>query len=435
MGQMVQILKAVVYTGFGAVVLWTYFGLFLTCRIESIGRILCWVPFLLWQLVWEVLMASGNPTPIVANTIISVTVVAIVAIVGYTGSFKKRLIFSFSYILLGMVSEELVWYGVQFFCVPGTNLTAWWPPILAKGLSLVLILILYFMLRKKTLVGADERANRYLLIFTGANMFVAYSVTLAYERLGSEVDSLVAAFTILVLLLMTIFVYMIYGKIWESIELKKQIEKYEYQIEILRQHQKEREENEQELRRFRHDQRQKLAYLKELAEVSKSNEIIQFLKEELKEDVKSSSRLLNTGNRVVDAMLNDKYKKAMASGLEFEATLDIPSQLPYEDGDLCVILGNLLDNAYEATVKVKQGRQYIKTVILFDRNSLIISVENSFEGKLKYGWDGQLLSSKEDSKNHGFGLKSVKKKVEKYGGDIYFEIQTEVFKIKAVLYE
>lgn len=435
MNQVSQILQTAIYTGFGAVVLWTYFGLFLPVRTNGIWRIVCWAPFLIWQFVWELLSSAGNPTPIAINTIISLVVTVIVAVMGYSGNFKKQLIFAFSYILLGMVSEETVWYGVQFLCVPNTNMTAWWPPILARVLSLVAILALYFLFRRKNLVEADERANCYLLIFTSANIFVAYSVTLAYERLGSEGDSLIAAFTILILLLMTIFIYLIYGKIWESIELKKQNEKYEYQIEIFRQHQKEREENEQELRRFRHDQKQKLAYLKELAAASESKEIERFLQEELNEDIRSFYPLIHTGNMVIDAILNDKYKKAASSGVIFETNLDIPPKLPYRDSDLCVILGNLMDNAFEATANLKQEKRYIKIALLFDRNNLIISVENSYGGKLNKGWDGRLVSSKKNGRNHGFGLKSVQKTAEKYGGDVYFEIKADAFKVKVILYE
>lgn len=435
MNQIAQIMQTAIYTGFGAVVLWTYFGLFLPGRTDGIWRILCWVPFLAWQFIWGILAAAGRPTPILVNTAISLVVTSIAAVIGYAGSLKKKLIFAFSYIVLGMISEETVWYGVQFFCAPNTNMTAWWPPILAKVLSLAAILVLYFLLRKKNFAETDERANRYLLIFTGGNMFVAYSVTLAYDRLGSESDNLIAVFTILILLLMTIFVYLIYGKIWESIELKKQNEKYEYQIEIFRQHQNEREENEQELRRFRHDQKQKLAYLKELAEVSKSKEIVRFLQEEVNEDLKSVCSLINTGNMVIDAILNDKYKKAAASGVKFETNLNIPPELPYRDSDLCVILGNLLDNAFEASMSISQEMRYIKTTILSHKNNLIISVENNYAGKLSRGWDGQLVSSKKDARNHGFGLKSVRKTAEKYGGDVYFENTENMFKVTVALYE
>lgn len=435
MNQAAQILQTAIYTGFGAVVLWTYFGMFLPGRTDGIWRIICWIPFLTWQIIWGILAAVGSPTPIYANTVISLIVTVMVAVIGYVGSLKKKLIFALSYIVLGMIAEESVWYGVQLACAPNTNMTAWWPPIMAKVLSLAAILVLYFLLRQKNLVEADERANRYLLIFTGGNMFVAYSVTLAYGRLGSEGDNLIATFTILILLLMTIFVYLIYGKIWESIELKKQNEKYEYQIEIFRQHQNEREENEQELRRFRHDQKQKLAYLKELAEVSKSKEIVRFLQEELNEDLKSFCQFINTGNMVIDAILNDKYKKAVASGVRFETNLNIPPELPYRDSDLCVILGNLLDNAFEAVMNMPKDKRYIKITILFHRNNLVISVENNYTGKLNRGWDGQLVSSKMDARNHGYGLKSVRKTAEKYRGDVYFENEESVFKVTVALYE
>lgn len=380
-------------------------------------------------------MELGIQTPPYLNTIISLVMLGIVAAGGYEGSVKKKLVFTVSYLLLSAMSEAIVWYGVQFLCDPDVNKTAWWPPVLTRILLLAAILFLYFMLRRKNMVEADEKANRYLLILSLGNTFVAYSVFMAYDRLGGYGDRLLATFTVLILFATTIFVYQIYGRLWENMELKKQNERYSYQMEMYLQHQREREENEQELRRFRHDLKQKLVYLKELADVSRSEEISRFLREEFEENQSTLHPVLKTGNMVVDAMLNDKCRQAEDSGIRFITELDVPAQLPYSDNDLCVILGNLLDNACEAASFVNQEERYIDTRILFDRGNLILIVENSFDGKVNKGWDGRLLSRKQDKSNHGIGLKSVHRIVDKYHGDMYVENESGLFRVKIVLYE
>lgn len=431
---LLDVLNILMYTGFGAITLWTYFGLFLQSKGEGILSFIYWTPFLAWQCVWSYLSEQGLQTPAYLNTVISLVMLIIVAIGGYGGSIKRKLVFAMSYLLLTVTSEAVVWYGVQFFCAPDVNVTAWWPPMLTRVVLLLAILLLYFMLRRKNMVEADEKASRYLLILSLGNTFVAYSVFMAYDRLGGYGDKLLAAFTVLILLAITIFVYQIYGKLWENMELKRQNERYSYQIEMYLQQQKEREENEQELRRYRHDLKQKLVYLKGLADVSRSEEISRFLREEFEDTPDNMHPIIHTGNMVVDAMLNEKYQKAARSGIRFEMQIDVPEQLPYRDNDLCVILGNLLDNACEAALHANQGENYINIRILFDRGNLILIVENSFDGKLNKAWDGRLLSRKQDKKNHGIGLKSVRKITEKYNGDVFVENEGTVFRVKVILY-
>lgn len=430
-----DLLNTAIYTGFGAVTLWTYYGLFLQNRAEGKLRLFCWEPFLVWQCLWSYLSSVGIYTPIFLNMGIYLLSIFLVAVLGYESSVKTKMIFAVSYLLLTTVSEEIVWYGVQFFCAPDTNITAWWPPLLARVISFVAILALYFMLRKRKLVEADDRANIHLLIFSLGNTFVAYSVILAYERLGQYGDKLIATLTISILLGMTIFAYQIYGRLRENMELEQENEKYSYQLELFLQHQREREENEREIRRYRHDMKQKLTYLKGLADASQSEEISRFLQEELNIKGRTARVQINTGNLLIDALFNDKNRKALNAGIRFETWFDVPEHLPYKDSDLCVIFGNLLDNACEAAQMVQDSERYIKTNLLFDVGNLIFTIENSFDGTLHREKGGGFLSRKADSKDHGIGLKSVKKIAEKYKGDVYIENLPDIFRVKVVLYE
>lgn len=422
------------YTGFGAITLWTYYSLFLQNKGDGVLRFLCWIPYLAWQCFWSYLAGIGIETPDLLNTFITLTMLIGVVTGGYDGSIKKKTVFAVSYLLLTVISESIVWYGVQFFCAPDVNVTAWWPPVLARVLLFLAIVLLYLILRRKNLVEADERANRSLLFLSLGNTFVAYSVFMAYDRLGGYADKLIATLTVLVLFLETIFVYQIYGNLWENMELKRQNEGYRHQMELYLQQQRAQKENEEELRRYRHDLRHKLVYLKELADVSRSEEISRFLKEEFSETQNTLCPIINTGNLVVDAMLNNRCGSAVKDGVRFETQLDIPSQLPFLDNDLCVILGNLLENAYDAASAVTQREKYVAVKIWFDRGNLILIVENSFDGELDRAKDGSLLSSKKDKKNHNFGIKSVKKYVKKCGGDVYLEDKSGLFKVKVVLY-
>ena len=86
-------------------------------------------------------------------------------------------------------------------------------------------------------------------------------------------------------------------------------------------------------------------------------------------------------------------------------------KLPILDEDLCVVLGNMLDNAIEASEKVTD--RWINVSIGLRKNGLVIVVENSFDGIIKKNIHGNIISIKENKEHHGYGLKSIRKTVEK----------------------
>lgn len=97
--------------------------------------------------------------------------------------------------------------------------------------------------------------------------------------------------------------------------------------------------------------------------------------------------------------------------------------------DINIIMGNLLDNAYESAVKVKEP--IIKVNIKYNGNMLYISVINTFDGKVNKDKD-KYLSRK--GKDNGYGLENIKKIAEKYGGNIKIEQDKDVFRVSVLIF-
>ncbi|UZT06167.1 GHKL domain-containing protein [Clostridium sp. LQ25] len=97
--------------------------------------------------------------------------------------------------------------------------------------------------------------------------------------------------------------------------------------------------------------------------------------------------------------------------------------------DLGTILGNLLDNAIEACYFVEDGERKIDLNIYNRNNSIIISIINTkkHEESLEKTW-------KSDKLNHGIGLKSVKKLVDKYNGAMNDEDKGEIYEVNIILW-
>ena len=108
-------------------------------------------------------------------------------------------------------------------------------------------------------------------------------------------------------------------------------------------------------------------------------------------------------------------------------------QLPFRSADISILLGNILDNAIEASMQIEEEKRYIKYFMKYEVNTLIITVINAFNGDIIRNRDGKIITNKGDPWNHGIGLESVKKVADRYHGSVVIETKSENFKIKIIL--
>lgn len=108
--------------------------------------------------------------------------------------------------------------------------------------------------------------------------------------------------------------------------------------------------------------------------------------------------------------------------------------MPFKGADVCLILGNLLENAVEAAQKA-EGKRYIKIHMKYDKNNLLLHIANNYKGNLLRAKDSKLKSTKLDAGNHGVGLPSVYRVATKYHGTVLVDDSVpERFIVKVVLY-
>lgn len=142
---------------------------------------------------------------------------------------------------------------------------------------------------------------------------------------------------------------------------------------------------------------------------------------------------LNTGNQAVDVILNQKLALCQENHICCVPYID-GSLLDFMDPlDICTILGNALDNAIEACMKIadEQKRQ-IRIRISLKNQMLSLHVENSCEALPKEK-DGQLLTDKPDASAHGFGIRSIRHTAEKYGGQLSYRVTEGQFVLDLLL--
>ncbi|HCX61137.1 MAG TPA: ATP-binding protein, partial [Clostridiales bacterium] len=136
-------------------------------------------------------------------------------------------------------------------------------------------------------------------------------------------------------------------------------------------------------------------------------------------------------NVIVDSILNYKMQAITNMDTEVQIDVSIPKKINISAYDMTVILGNLMDNAITALKKCNSEKLLI-VKIRYSKGSILITVANTYNGEVKEK-NGTLLTSKDDEKNHGIGLRNVEETVNINNGHMKINYNDKEFKVKIIL--
>lgn len=196
-------------------------------------------------------------------------------------------------------------------------------------------------------------------------------------------------------------------------KIDKQIEKY--QRDLIDTHYQEIETMYTKMRGWRHNYRNHIQVMKALAEKGDIEAIKDYLNK-LDEDLTTIDLVVKTGNTMADAILNSKISLAKSKGIKVKVDAHIPIELKMSELDLCVILGNLFDNAIEANLPLPEDERLIRVYMDMKNTQLYISFTN-FTASGKLAKEANLFKTTKGD-GHGFGLVSIDSIIEKLDGYI-----------------
>lgn len=206
--------------------------------------------------------------------------------------------------------------------------------------------------------------------------------------------------------------------------VKKRVASFEK--EILQKYYTEVETMYARMRGWRHDYRHHIQTMKVHAANGEYEEIVRYL-DMLDEDLTNVETVIKTGNRMTDAILNSKLSLAAERGIRVKAETKIPVALSVSELDLCIIIGNLLDNAIEACMELPQEERLIRIYMEMKGNYLYLALTNTAGGKKKQSFHTT------KGEGHGFGLSRADAIVKKYGGYITRASEDEAFSTEVLL--
>ena len=195
----------------------------------------------------------------------------------------------------------------------------------------------------------------------------------------------------------------------------KQIDKRiaAYQRELIETHYREVENMYRQIRGWRHDYRNHIQTMKVLAANGDLEALKNYLSE-LETDLNTVDTVVKTGNAMADAILNSKISLAQSRRIAVHCDAHIPVQLKMSELDLCCIIGNLFDNAIEASLQLPEEQRLIRVYMDMKGTQLYISFTNFTASKKLPKLGKRFATTKGDG--HGFGLVRIDSIIERLDG-------------------
>lgn len=178
-----------------------------------------------------------------------------------------------------------------------------------------------------------------------------------------------------------------------------------------------------QVRGWRHDYRNHIQNMKILLAEGNYTKLDSYLSQ-LAEDLNTVDTVIKTGNVMADSVLNSKLTTAQKSNIKVSVKAGVPNGIAMSDVELCAVMGNLLDNALEACMKLPGEERFMRIYIGRIKNQFYISVQNSAGAVKKSG--GKYYTTKSGD-SHGYGIFRIDRIAEKYGGYVNRQNEEGIF--------
>ena len=392
-----------------------------------------WVAGLTEFVLWQFGISTIISLPAYVNIAVTVIVTLFAVTITYEGMWWNKCVFVITFNAIWMLMETLSNYVLMIYCEQYASIQ----PIgsfVSKSFFLAVIIALKKVFTDDEIKELSVRYSIMLVLIPMGSIYIMNNVFMLGFTVNDNHTRINSAITVIILLGMNILIFYIYMKLADDLRLRRMASVYEQQLELCERHQQEREISILQLRDAKHNMKNNLVSILAYAENRQHEKIIGFINEIMEESGMVIAAVSNSGNIVIDSLIGYWYVTAKKKEIDFRTDICIPMMLPFKGADICLILGNLLENAVEAAQKV-DGKKYIEIKMKYDKNNILLSVTNSYSGKLLKTKDNRLKSTKTDAENHGVGLASVYRAVAKYCGTIIIDDSVSgQFKIRVLLY-
>lgn len=274
----------------------------------------------------------------------------------------------------------------------------------------------------------NGKQQKYLLLSLPiASLLIMLLFLRCCYQIEDTVFEAITLITSIILVFANVAVFYIIDRLNELVETKEKLLFAELHINNQVLHYQELNKHQNELKIFRHDIKNRLLSLMALVKDGKSDKALQIMENNLNWLEEMNSNIINSGNPVVDAILQAKLHVAKDKNISLQISTKLAEEIAIDELELGIVLGNALDNAIEAVEKnIGKSKKYITLMLMSTDNRISISISNPVEEDVN---TDKLITSKMDKEKHGYGIKSIKTIAQKHDGIVSFSCDNMIFNI------
>lgn len=300
--------------------------------------------------------------------------------------------------------------------------------ILIRIVTFVLAICVYRFMKRRIREYPIPRS--YYVVYIFALLGTLYLFVTSLDAEGLDLPQMIMS-TLILLFVNALILYMD-EKLYSTMEnhaqektLYLQIQAYEKQNETMRQ-------SLSAIRSLKHDMKNHLLALSAMYEASSSEGTHSYISR-MMQDMEGAAHTLDSGNFVVDSIVNLKLEEMGMLDVNVRFNINIPAKINLSAYDLTIILGNLLDNAMTALAQVQppHPREFLLHM-QYDKGNLIIFIDNTYSHPLNI-LRGIYKTTKSEGANHGLGIAHVKNVITKYDGILKIEHTDSKFSVSVII--
>lgn len=351
----------------------------------------------------------------------------------YKGNIKEKIIISVAVVALSAIIETLI-LSLIISLGHFTAEEAIENPKL-RLLGIVLSKTLYFIVAKLILIKQKKPLHNistsYWIIFfslllseclaMGTLFLLQYYNTVAYL-------DIVSVITVIGLMYSFILTLYMYERI--SVQAEELTEKtiITNQMQAQKKHVDELFIAQNQIKKIRHDLKNHMLALRALFAKNDCKSGIEYI-DNLQSFANMNSEMIDTGNIVLDTILTTKQEVARSKDISAILNIQLPEKLNIDATDLCVLFGNILDNAIEACERAS-GKKSIEISVIYEKSMFMCKVVNTAPDEK----NPFLITTKKNKNEHGIGLSSVRSILDKYESTLNIERTSDKFCLSFIIF-
>lgn len=403
---------------------WTikrFWGSFFEKKNSAASLKCVWIIFCVFQVISQYNNMDINVILTVGNAIL----LLLIAVCGYECKGIEKYFLLTVFCTIWALVEMFVFFLLSKTSLEAENLNAV-GMVTSTLIMMALVYIIPIIWNKNNSGNISDSSYLCLLPVPIGSVFI--SITQFYF----VANKTYLAISTSILLLFNIVIFEIYIQMNKRYLWEKERDVYVQQLNLISYNTLEQKKVMEDFQKEKHNLVNELIAIKGALESADKETIIRNIDKIIK-NCNNKSVISDSGNAVVDAVINAKYAIAKDYGIEFQLKIFIPDELPIEQCDLGIVLGNAIDNAIEATKECENKDKVIQISMGVKKEAWILVIKNQYRHKIRRDKNGEILSTKMAECGHGYGIKSIKKIADIYQGEVFIENDNSIFSLTVVL--